>query len=100
MTWNHRVVRTRTHRKFGSETTYDIREVYYRRNGKPYLYSSSAIPAFGNTLTELRETLTLMLATTFKPLFYAKEIKLPVRFSEKSRRMGRTNRIYHTRRTR
>ena len=75
MTWNHRVIRTKVRRKHGSETTYDIREVYYRKSGKPYMYSSEARPVFGNTLTELREILSMMLAATFKPLFCPKEIK-------------------------
>lgn len=75
MTWNHRVIRRRFRRKSGSETGYEIREVYYDGKGKPYLYGSSEKAPYGETLDSLRWVLTQMLAATFKPLFRPKDIK-------------------------
>lgn len=62
-------------RKFGSETTYELREVYYDLKGKPYIYQAESHTPYGSTLTELRWVLSQMLNATFKPLFDPKEIK-------------------------
>jgi len=74
MSWNHRVFRIRNKRPSGgTETFYGIKEVYYNKKGRADGWTKDFIDPGGNTISELREVLTQMLASTYKPVFNRKE---------------------------
>lgn len=52
MSWNYRI--------FKEDDVFTIRAVHYSSEGNPKMYSSMAIYALGETVTELHEDLELM----------------------------------------
>lgn len=48
------------------EPYFTIREVFYRKNGKPYLHSQEDQAPGGDTIDELRHCLTMMLFDTYR----------------------------------
>jgi len=64
-TWGHRVIKwTSTH----GDEYFEIREVYYDRNGKIDGWTAEGIIPYGENLDELRETLEWMLKALEKPV--------------------------------
>lgn len=72
MTWNYRVVKHRAKR----ETFYGLHEVYYRKNGKMYLWSPEP-EAIGSTKGELIEALAMMLRDATKDAPVLKKNEMP-----------------------
>lgn len=60
--WNHRVVRFETE----DGETYEIKEVYYTDKGEPWAYCDAAVA--GDSLDEVRQTLTYMTKATTLPV--------------------------------
>lgn len=61
--WNHRVVRFETE---DGETHYEMKEVYYDDKGEPWAYCDAAVA--GDSLDEVRRTLTYMTAASTQPV--------------------------------
>lgn len=86
MSWNYRVVKTRTRRTFKNghkveSTTYAIREVFYDKKGRPYAYSDEADAPIGDSVDDLRATLVMMLRDTYRMpvLNYRAERRKPIK---------------------
>lgn len=76
--WNNRVVRTRVERQPSegdSEFEFTIREVYYNDKGEINAISSSARPAYGDSVAELKESLERMLRACEKAVLIEEEIQ-------------------------
>lgn len=76
MTWDHRAAcRTFRYPDGKKEKQWGIREVYYRKNGRPFLYTKDFMEPHGETLEELREELVLMLRATYRQVFKESDVK-------------------------
>lgn len=64
MSWNYRVIKT----IIGGEESYGIHEVYYDEQGKPKMYSKDPVPAYGETLLELKEDMERLLKAFNTPI--------------------------------
>jgi hypothetical protein len=65
MTWNYRVVK---HTDSEGITHFGIHEVYYDKDGRPSMYTESAMAPYGETLEELAEDLERMREALIKPV--------------------------------
>lgn len=66
MTWNHRVIlRKGTN---GAQDYYAIHEVFYNKDGKPYLVTEEGVDVGGANLEELEETLEWMTKALSQPV--------------------------------
>lgn len=72
MTWDHRIVairhKGRSKSEGGTETIYGIHEVYYDERGKLSMYTTEPVLVSGNSVSEVAETLGLMIRATLKPV--------------------------------
>lgn len=67
MSWNYRVLK----RRYGSDVSYGVYEVYYDGEGRVVACSESPAEPYGDTFEELVEDLKLFsVATTQPPLDY------------------------------
>ena len=66
MSWNHRVVRDADDMR--------IYDIYYDANGAPIAMHAVPTYVYGETLTDLRRQMELMLAALDKPILLASEI--------------------------
>lgn len=69
--WNYRIIRHRTK----GATWYGLHEVYYRKNGKPYLWAEEP-DATGDTVKDLVAGLAMQLrdATKDVPILNKREM--------------------------
>jgi hypothetical protein len=76
MSWNYRIVKV-THRRPNGKRShgYELREVFYRKNGKPWAHTVQAEYPYGNTVPELRHNLAMMLKDSYAPVFKISEVK-------------------------
>ncbi len=75
MNWNYRIVRHRD-RKYGlDQTWYGLHEVYYRKNGKPYLWGPKP-QIVGDSKADVVAVLASMLrdATKGAPVLNKREM--------------------------
>lgn len=72
MSWNHRVVKYTD----GEGTThFGVHEVYYDKEGRPSMYTESAMSPYGETLEELQLDLERMLGALTKPVLTDDDFK-------------------------
>ena len=72
MSWNHRVVKYTD----GDGTThFGIHEVYYDSDGRPSMYTESAMAPYGETLEELAQDLERMRGALVKPVLSDADFK-------------------------
>ncbi len=67
MNWNHRIL---AHKK-GEETYFEIHEVYYNKEGKPYSYTEKGVSIIGEDLEEVNWVLDKMKECVNKPILSA-----------------------------
>ena len=65
MSWNYRVV---SYTDVEGETHLGIHEVYYDKDGRPSMYTESAMAPYGETLEELTKDLEHMRVALTKPV--------------------------------
>ena len=65
MSWNYRVIRRPDG---GHGFTYQIHEVFYKKDGTPDVWSADPVAALGETGEELREDIGYMLRAFSKPV--------------------------------
>ena len=61
MTWNYRIIHKNIPFIMGDRGSYQIHEVYYKKNGKIYAYTQNPVGPFGESKKELIECLKMML---------------------------------------
>ena len=68
MSWNYRVL-AREHRGFNEiEFTFSIHEIYYNKDGIPYMCTEDPVGVVGDNLAEISQTLKWMRKALRKPI--------------------------------
>lgn len=70
MSWNYRVVRKRTYhgKSLDESVQFAIHETYYDKDGTPSMITTDYMSPYGETLEELKNDLSYMVAALNKPV--------------------------------